>query len=142
MQSEFKSRLPKNAGSFFSKAEIDKYRAEFKRAHQPLPYEPKDPEQNRQGEYFSREILEQLLATDCDGIRIYYGVAPETGGEIHPEGKTMMRRLFLVPVKIDEKGDGKDFQFKPIKKASGEKDGDGGKGGAGGGLPCPGFCNP
>lgn len=134
--------MPKIAGSFFTKAEIDKYHDEFKKSHKPLTHEPKDPNQNRRAEYFSREILQQLLDTGCDGLRIYYGVAPEIDGEIHPEGKTMMRRLFLVPVKIDEKGNGRDFQFKPIKSASGEKDGDGGKGGAGGGAPCPNFCNP
>ena len=134
--------MPKIAGRFFSKAEIDKYRGEFKKAHKPLAHEPQNPDENRQAEYFSREILQQLLDTGCDGLRIYYGVAPETNGEIDPAGTAMMRRLFLVPVKIDEKGNGRDFQFKAIKSASGEKDGTPGDGGAGGGYPCPGFCNP
>ncbi len=93
--------------------------------------------QVRRAELFGKNVIEKLLANkggkEVVGIRIYYGQAPEDkNGNISTDGK-LRPRLFLVPV--DENG--KDIEI----DATALKDEPNGNG-AGGGLPCPQFCNP
>jgi len=126
----------KKPGKFFSLDEIALCRKNFEAKHL-------DKKSLRKAEYFSREVVEALLKVEgCDGIRIYYGHAPENeNGEIDFSVKgNEQPRLFLVPVQIGDDGFGRDMKFKI--DTTGEKDGEGEPGGAGGGLPCPNFCTP
>lgn len=132
---------PVRAGRFFRKEEIDLYRKNF---------EEKNHESGelRKAEFFSKNIIEQLLSVEgCDGLRIYYGLAPEDeNGRIDPQnGKEAKPRLFLVPVQVDRDAHGsptdKSHDQTFYLKVDAGKDGEDEAGGAGGGLPCPGFCN-
>ena len=126
----------KKAGKIFSVKEIALGRKNFEERHN-------GQKELRKAEYFSREILETLLKVEgCDGIRIYYGHAPENKeGDIDfSVVGNEQPRLFLVPVQIGDDGLGRDMKFKI--DTTGEKDGEGEPGGAGGGVPCPNFCNP
>ena len=131
------------AGKPFSKSEIKKYVEHFKNHHKPLDKEPKNKEEFRRAEYFSREAFEDLLDSGCSGIRIYYGVAPEKNAMIDSNGADMMRRIFIVPVKLNEDGTNTDIEFKPTRsKPDVEgKDSGGGSGGIGEGWPCPSYCS-
>lgn len=136
-EKEGSSRTVK-AGKFYVVEEIKTFRKNFERHHS----EKKDL---RKAEYFSKEIIEQLLKIEgCDGVRIYYGLAPENAeGHIDPKiADNLQPRLFLVPVHIGEDGLGRDINFKAQLDTTGEKDGGDEDGGAGGGAPCPAFCNP
>jgi len=126
------------AGKFYAQDEIKTYRKNFERHHS-------EKKELRKAEYFSKEVIEQLLKVEgCDGIRIYYGLAPENekGHIDHKAAENLQPRLFLVPVRIGEDGLGRDVNFKPQLDTTGEKDGGDEAGGAGGGYPCPAFCNP
>jgi hypothetical protein len=126
----------KKAGKIFSLKEIAVARKNFEGKN-------KEKKDLRKAEYFDREILETLLRVEgCDGIRIYYGHAPENkDGDIDFSiVGNEQPRLFLVPVQIGEDGLGRDMKFKI--EITDEKDGEGEPGGAGGGAPCPAFCNP
>jgi len=132
------SLLPGKAGKFYAQDEIKTYRKNFERHHS-------EKKELRKAEYFSKEVIEQLLNVEgCHGIRIYYGLAPENEkGHIDPKiVENLQPRLFLVPVRIGEDGLGRDVNFKPQLDTTGEKDGGDEAGGAGGGYPCPAFCNP
>lgn len=129
----------KKAGRIVTEEDIKACRKNFERAnagHKNL----------RKAEYFSREIIKQLLEVDgCDGFRIYYGLAPEDekGTIDHNKKENLQPRLFLVPVHIGEDGLGRDIKFKgQAVDTTGEKDGEDDFGGAGEGRPCPNFCNP
>jgi len=133
---------PVRAGRFFRKEEISQYRNNFEEKNH-------DNKQLRKGEFFSKNIIEQLLSVEgCDGLRIYYGLAPENEkGTIDPQnGKELQPRLFLVPVSVERDADGNptdenhDQTFYLRVDATG-KDGEDESGGAGGGYPCPTFCN-
>lgn len=129
---------PGKAGKFYAQDEIKTYRKNFERHHS-------EKKELRKAEYFSKEVIEQLLKVEgCDGIRIYYGLAPENekGHIDHKAAENLQPRLFLVPVRIGEDGLGRDVNFKPQLDTTGEKDGGDEAGGAGGGYPCPAFCNP
>lgn len=136
---------PVKGGRFFRKEEINEFRKNF---------EAQNKAQEgtlRRGEFFSKEILNQILSTEgCDGVRIYYGLAAETPDmQINAEkgNKEMLQpRLFIVPVTVERNAEGKatekskDQTF--VVRVDAGKDGGDEFGGGGEGLPCPGFCNP
>jgi hypothetical protein len=136
------ARRPVRAGRFFTQKEIKAYRKNF---------EDKDPENKglRKAEFFSKNLIEQLLSVEgCDGLRIYYGLAPENKeGKIDFQAKENLQpRLFLVPVTVGRDADGnpteenKDQVF--YLRVDSGKDGGDESGGVGEGNPCPNFCNP
>lgn len=137
-----RGRRPVRAGRFFTKEEIKEHRDSFVKSKGGKA-------DVRKGEFFSKSLIEQLLSVEnCDGLRIYYGLAPENeeGSIDLKAGKTRQPRLFLVPVTVGRDSDGnpteenKDQTF--YLRVDTGKDGGDEYGGAGGGLPCPGFCNP
>lgn len=136
--------LPVRAGRFFTQEQIVDFREDFEKSkkgeEKPL----------RKAEFFSKEILEQLLSIEgCDGLRIYYGLAPENKeGRIDifkGDKENLEPRLFIVPVAVARDAEGtpteksKDQTF--FLRVDAGKDGGDEFGGVGGGLPCPGFCN-
>ncbi|MEZ4903442.1 MAG: hypothetical protein R2822_17600 [Spirosomataceae bacterium] len=131
-------RRPVRAGRFFRKDEIEGYRTNFE-----------NTKTERKAEFFSKSIIEQLLSIEgCDGLRIYYGLAPENeAGHIDLQnGKGLQPRLFLVPVTVDRDADGNPTQKNHdqtffLRVDTTGKDGEDEAGGAGGGIPCPNFCN-
>jgi hypothetical protein len=87
-----------------------------------------------------------LSIEGCDGLRIYYGQAPEDkDGQIDETATNLQPRLFLVPVNVERDSAGnqtqKNKELTFSVRVDPGKDGGDEFGGAGGGMPCPNFCN-
>jgi hypothetical protein len=123
-------KIPLRAGRFFTKKQIEKFTGNCKN--------------ERKAEFFSKDLLQQLLDIDgCDGLRIYYGEAPENEkGQIEGQGECSTQpRLFIVPVTV-EVGDGDRLKGRErvfTVRVDKGKDGEDEFGGIGQGAPMPPF---
>lgn len=130
---------PIRAGRFFTQEKIKQFQ-------ENLTSSPEN-KYERKGEFFSKNVFEQLLSVEgCEGLLIYYGLAPENNEHriIEDSKDNLQPRLFLVPVKTNNKQEklrlAKEISFFVRVDGSG-KDVEDEYGGAGGGQPHPPFGN-
>lgn len=131
MDSNTPPKVPLRAGRFFTKKQIEKFSGNFKG--------------ERKAEFFSKDLLLQLLDIEgCDGLRIYYGEAPENEkGQIEDGTDCKSQpRLFIVPVTVEVDDDNNAKSRDRVFTLRVDKGKDGGDefGGIGEGKPCPTFC--
>ncbi|MFN4147116.1 MAG: hypothetical protein ACK4GN_14920 [Runella sp.] len=129
-------KKPVRAGRFYTKEKISEFRANFTKGKAA---------DVRQAEFFSRNIIEQLLnIEDCDGLAIYYGTAHEDeNNNIVAKGGKPQPRLFLVPVKVERDANGEPTNRNEAQtfklQIEGWKEVEEDFGGAGNGKPMPPF---